>query len=383
MSRSKAIYAPRMTVRGWLVPGRDTILAAVMIAVSQVEVWAYGAAGGSWPAALTLGLAAAAMLYRRRYPVLSVATVALGLTLCAQYAGPPFSVTSVVTFVTAMFSVGAMPRPRSSMAVLVVALAVSAFAVEPWTLNNYLGISLSSIGVPWLLGVLWARRHTTREAQRRQHEAAEQAVAAERIRLAQDLHDVVSHNVGMIAVQAGAADVTLAKDPEATRESLRAIEAGARDTLLELRRLLGLLRDDDPDPRTSRTAISDLPTLFAPLSQAGVEVSLQASGAQTTLSREVELATFRIVQEALTNAVKHAGPCRVTVSLRYTPQALQVEVADDGRTPHELETDRGYGLNGIRERVRALGGTVSIGPRTGGGFVVDALLPLVSRTAAP
>jgi signal transduction histidine kinase len=366
-----------MGLRRWLLPRRDdAIFAGVMVTVSQVEVWVYGVAGGSWQAAVTLGLSAAAMLYRQRYPVPAIAVVALGLTLCAQFAGEPVSVTSVLTFLAGMFSVGAMPQRRTSMVTLVVAMVLSAFAVEPWTLNNYLGITLSSIGVPWLFGALWLRRSVARGEQQRRRTAAEQAVAAERVRLAQDLHDVVSHNVGMIAVQAGAADVTLVKDPEATRKSLHAIETGARDTLLELRRLLGLLRDDDPDPRATRATISDLPTLFTPLGQAGVEVSLESDGPPDDLPEEVELTTFRIVQEALTNVVKHAGPCRVTVHLRYTKGALQVEVADDGRAAIDLQPSGGYGLNGIRERVAALGGTVTAGPRTGGGFVVDALLPL-------
>jgi signal transduction histidine kinase len=368
-----------MTAFSRLATGRnDVVFAGVMVAVSQVEVWVYGAGGGSWRAAVTLGLAAAAMLYQRRYPVVSLAVVALGLTLCAQFAGEPVSVTSVVTFVAVMFSVGAMPQRRTSLVVLVVSLVLSAFAVDPWTLNNYLGISLSSIGVPWLLGVLWLRRSVAGDEEQRRQAAAEQAVTAERVRLAQDLHDVVSHNVGMIAVQAGAADVTLDKDPHATRESLQAIENGARETLLELRRLLGLLRDDDPDPRASRATISDLPTLFAPLGQAGVEVSLEASGAPAALSRDVELTTFRIVQEALTNVVKHAGPCRVTISLRYSPQELVVQVADDGHAPTPPESDGGYGLSGIRERVTALGGSVTAGPRSEGGFVVDAVLPLAA-----
>lgn len=368
-----------MSVGSWLMPRRDdALLAAAMVVVSQVEVWVYGVAGGSWQAAAALGLAAAAMLYRQHQPVVSVAVVSLGLTLCAQYAGEPFSVTSVVTFLTAMFSVGAMPQRRWALVALAVALVISAFAVHPWTLNNYLGISLSSIGVPWLLGALWLRRKIATETERRQREAAEQAVAAERIRLAQDLHDVVSHNVGMIAVQAGAADVTLGKDADATRESLRAIETGARDTLLELRQLLGLLRDDDPDPRASRPTISDLPELFAPLDQAGVEISLVSTGVPTALSREVELTAFRIVQEALTNVVKHAGPCRVSITLRHTDGALRVEVADDGRASSSAAQGEGFGLTGIRERVSALGGTVTAGPRIGGGFVVDALLPLAA-----
>ena len=177
-----------MGLRRWLVPRRDdAIFASVMVTVSQVEVWVYGVAGGSWQAAASLGLAAAAMLYRQRYPVPTIAVVALGLTVCAQLAGEPFSVTSVLTFLTGMFSVGAMAQRRTSMVTLVVAMVLSAFAVEPWTLNNYLGITLSSIGVPWLFGTLWLRRRLSREEEQRRRSAAQQAVAAERVRLAQDL----------------------------------------------------------------------------------------------------------------------------------------------------------------------------------------------------
>jgi signal transduction histidine kinase len=339
-----------MTVSGWLTPRRDdAVLCAVMLAVSQVEVWVYDVAGGSWAAAGTLGLAAAALLYRQRYPVMTLVLVATGLTLCAQLAGQPFSVTSVVTFVTAMFSVGAMTRRRTSLVVLVVALVLSVFTVQPLTLNNYLGISLSSIGVPWLLGALWLRRSSAREEEQRQQDAAERA---------------------------GAADITLGKDPTATRESLHAIETGARNTLLELRRLLGLLREEDPDPGTSRAAISDLPMLFVPLEQAGVAVTLDSTGLPDELSRDLEMTAFRVVQEALTNVVKHAGPCRVTVSLRCTTDTLCIQVADDGRAPAAADSRGGYGLSGIRERVAALGGSVNAGPHSGGGFVVEAQLPL-------
>jgi signal transduction histidine kinase len=368
-----------MASRAALLPRRnDVVLAGVLVGISQLEVWGYGAAGGSLAAALSLGLCGAAMLLRSRLPVVTVVLVAAGLTLCAKFAGEPFSATSVLTFTIAMFSVGAMPRRSLSVATLLVALAISPFAIDDLTLNNYLGVSLASIGTPWLLGLLWLRHRQARDEERRRQEAAAEAVAAERLRLAQELHDVVSHNVGMIAVQAGAADVLLDKDPDASRTALRAIEDGARGTLLELRRMLGLLRSDDPDPRATRTSLAGLPSLFEPLERAGVQVNLSASGEPVPLRPEVEIAAYRVVQESLTNVVAHAGPCRVQVTVRYRPEELDVEVSDDGAG--QPGTGRGgYGLTGIRERVAALGGSVNAGPRTDGGFTVRALLPLGAR----
>lgn len=368
-----------MAVPAWLVPKRsDVCLAAAVLAVSQVEVWGYDVAGGSLAAAWTLGMAAAALVLRGRHPIVTAVIVSVALTLCAGVAGEPFSATSVLTFTIAFFSIGAMPQRRRSFVALAVALVLSVFTVHPLTINDYLAMSLSSVGVPWLLGLLWLRRTTVRDEEQQRRRAAEQAVAAERLRLAQDLHDVVSHNVGMIAVQAGAADVLLEKDLAGTRASLQAIENGARETLLELRGLLGLLREDDPDPLTRRTTLAELPSLTEPLGRAGVEVSLHASGQPVPLTREVEMAAYRLVQEALTNVVAHAGRCRVEVTLRYSPDLLGVDVVDDG-VSQEASSRGGYGLSGIRERVTALGGTVTAGPRAGGGFAVSASLPLVLR----
>jgi signal transduction histidine kinase len=372
-------YAAVMAVAAVLAPRRnDVLFAAAVVAVSQLEVWGYAAAGGSAAAALTLGLAAVALVLRGRYPVLTTCLVALALTLCANFAGEPFSATSVVTFLAGFFSIGAMPARRRSLVALGIALVLAVFAVNPLTLNDYLAIALSSIALPWLLGALWLRRLSGRREDQRRREAAELAVAAERLRLAQELHDTVSHNVGMIAVQAGAADVLLDKDPAASRRSLHSIEDGARATLLELRRLLGLLRADDPTAVAAPTNLAGLPALIAPLEGAGVRVDLQALGAPVPLPSEVETAAYRVVQESLTNVLAHAGPCQVHVTLRYRPESLGVDVRNDGAAT-QGPGPGGYGLTGIRERVGALGGSVTAGPRPGGGFEVHALLPLGAR----
>jgi signal transduction histidine kinase len=356
----------------------DLVLGLCVLALSQAEVWGYGAGGGTVVAALALGLCGAAMAWRTTHPILVAVVVAIGLTLCATFSGEPFSATSVLTFDLAFFSIGAMPDRRLSLGALAVALPVSALAVHPFSVNNYLAIALASILTPWLLGLLWLRHTSARDAERRQQQAAEQAVAEERIRLARELHDVVSHNVGMIAVQAGAAEVLLDKDPEASRSSLQAIEHGARQTLLELRHLLGLLRDDDPDRITSRAALDDLPRLIEPVARAGVRVSVRSTGQTVRLPAELELTAYRIVQEALTNVVAHAAPCQVEVVLDYGPEQLGIQVTDDG--PGLSERPRaGHGLPGIRERVAAVGGSVTVGPGRQGGFAVRAMLPLGER----
>jgi signal transduction histidine kinase len=371
-------YAAGMAWPDLPAPRYDLVLASALLGISQVEVWRYGAAGGSLAAALTLGLAAAALIVRRTQPIVTLTLVAAGLALCAGYAGEPFSATSVLTFTIAVYSVGAMPQRGPSIAALVVALVLSPFAVEDLTLNNYLGIALSSIATPWLLGLLSLRRGLAREEAHRRQQAAEQAVAAERLRLAQELHDTVSHNVGMIAVQAGAADVLLDKDPRRSRESLHAIEAGARSTLMELRRLLGLLRDDDPEPLDSRPTLAGLPQLIESVGRAGLTVALETDGKPVSISPEVEVTAYRIVQEALTNVVAHAGTCSVKVALRYSGNGLDVEITDDGAA--RPGTSRGgFGLAGISERVAAVGGTVTAGPRSDGGFVVRALLPVATQ----
>jgi signal transduction histidine kinase len=356
---------------------RDVWLAFALVTLSQIEVWGYGAGGGQIAGSLTLGAAGAVLTWRSQAPIITTSLVALALTACAQWGDEPFSATSVATMTIGFFTIGEMPQRRRSVAALMVAMVLSVATVHPLTLNMYLAITFPSFLVPWLLGFLWARRTSAAQTSAAWQSAAKAAVAEERLRLARELHDVVSHNVGMIAVQAGAADVLMDKNPERSRESLRAIEGGARATLLELRRLLGLLREDDPDPRGLGPSLSQLDRIVTPAAEAGVDVELCTDGDPVHLAGAVEVTAYRIVQEALTNAVAHAGPCRVTVTLGYHPDALDVEVTDDGRA--QGATTRGrYGLLGLRERVTALGGTFEAGPQVGGGFRVHARIPVRS-----
>jgi signal transduction histidine kinase len=359
-----------------LVPPRgDRWLAGCLVALSQVEVWRYGVAGGSTAAAATLGAAGLVVAWRTRFPVWTAVLVAASLTACGSFAGEPVSATSVAAMTVSFFSVGAMANRRRSVSTLVGAMLLGLMMTQPLSINDYLAITLTSFVVPWLVGLLWLRHRSAATDEREQAMNTQRAVEAERLKLARDLHDVVSHNVGMIAVQAGAADVFLDKDPAATRESLRAIEGGARNTLLELRRLLGLLRDGDPEPQTHGLSLADLDSVVDAADQAGIRVELSAEGRPARLGSTVEVTAYRIIQEALTNVVAHAGPCRVEVVLRYDDDVLDLDITDDGAGREGTSHGR-FGLLGLQERAALLGGSLDAGPRSGGGFRVHAVLPL-------
>jgi signal transduction histidine kinase len=253
----------------------------------------------------------------------------------------------------------------------------------------------ATFGGLWAIGLaVRSRRETTevrvREAEERanvERQRAGRVLAEERLRIAQELHDVVAHSMSVIAVQAGVGAHMLEGSPDQARAALDAISATSRGTLTEMRRLLGVLRDTDGERVHSPTpGIADLPTLVDDVRAAGVPVTLDVSGSSSVVHAGIELSAFRIVQEALTNVIKHAGATtRVDVSVRYLPGRVEVEVVDDGRgaaavavsSGARTDTGRtsGHGLLGMRERVELWGGDLSVGPVAGGGYSVKALLP--------
>ena len=210
--------------------------------------------------------------------------------------------------------------------------------------------------------------------------AAERAVAEERQRIARELHDVVAHSVSVMTVQAGAVRRLLHPDQERERLALEAIEATGREALTEMRRLVGLLRDQSatPDfaPQPSMRAID---VLLGTVRESGLPVDLVVEGTPAELPPGVDLAAYRVIQEALTNALKYAGPARACVTVRWKRGELALEVANDG-TSEPGGDGGGHGLVGLRERVSLVGGTIESGPKEGGGFVVTAHLPLGDRT---
>ncbi len=210
---------------------------------------------------------------------------------------------------------------------------------------------------------------------REHQEAAKRALADERLRIAEELHDVVAHSMGVIAVQAGVGAHVIDADPAEAKRSLDAISTTSRATLTEIRRLLGVLRADGDADYEPAPGLGDLDRLATDLDLAGLPVDVRIGGTRHDLPPGVDLTAYRIVQEALTNVLKHAGPATATVTVGYEPEAVCVEVIDDGRGVKGPAPSGGHGLVGMRERVAVYGGTLETGPLAGGGFRVSARLP--------
>ena len=204
------------------------------------------------------------------------------------------------------------------------------------------------------------------------------AMAQERSRIAREMHDVVAHSLTAMTVQATAARRLVRRDPDAAEQALDAVQGAGRAALDELRRVLGVLRADNDDPAdlAPQPGTADLGALVARVRDAGLDVLLEQVGDPVPLDAGVDLAAYRIVQESLTNALKHAGPARVHVRLSWTGEALDIRVEDDGRGAAVPAGGTGRGLRLLEERTGAYGGRLSAGPRTGGGFALTAVLPV-------
>ncbi|MFE5039272.1 sensor histidine kinase [Streptomyces sp. NPDC056683] len=228
----------------------------------------------------------------------------------------------------------------------------------------------------WIVGSWIRLRQTHTEALRTQ--AAKQAVQDERLRIARELHDMVAHSIGVIAIQAGAASRVIETQPASAREALSAIEDTSRETLAGLRRMLVALREADSDHAESAPApgLADVERLAATAADAGVRVEVRWSGTRRPLPPEIDLSAYRIIQESVTNVVRHAGAARCRVSVDYMEEELSIEVTDEGRGGAPTSVGSGYGLVGMRERVGLLHGQFSAGPRPEGGYRVAARLPV-------
>lgn len=349
----------------------DLAVAAMLLVVSQVEVWAFGIAGGGAVAAVCLGAIAVLSAWRTRLPLASTAGILVAAFACATWSGTPGSATFAIADLLAFYRIGTLRDRRRAYAALAVALLVGVAETDHLSFNKYLAVALGSFVVPWLVGTLRLRQRRAEELERERERAVEQ----ERARLARELHDLVSHNVGMMVVQAGAGDVLLDRDPERAREALRAIEAGGRDALLELRRLLGLLRESSEADLAPQPTLSRLEELVERVRSAGLDVELRVEGEPEALDAAVDLSAYRIVQEALTNVLKHARATKAEVRVRRGRDGVEIEVVDDGRGP-AADVGGGHGLTGIAERVALLGGRLETGAGEAGGFRLHALLPL-------
>ena len=232
--------------------------------------------------------------------------------------------------------------------------------------------------VAWLIGN--SVRQNRAYTERLTTQAATQAVTAERLRIAREMHDTVAHSIGIIALQAGAAARVTTTQPEAAREAMRAVEHEGRETLAGLRRMLVALRAADSEVPVVAAGLGDIDRLAATTTAAGVRVEVRRHGEPRQLPPDIDLSAFRIVQESVTNVVRHAGTRACRVTLDYRADELALEVTDDGRG-HESGTGTGFGLAGMRERVALLHGEFTAAPRPEGGFRVAVRLPAPATAA--
>jgi signal transduction histidine kinase len=252
------------------------------------------------------------------------------------------------------------------------------------------GIHVVAIAVPLFIIIAWLIGHSIRQAQARAElvraQAAAQATMAERLRIARELHDLVAHSTGIIAIQAGSGRRVFDARPDQARDALAAIEDISRETLAGLRRVVTGLRRADPEPGDGQASLgaapglADIDRLAARARDAGVQVQVDWHGSRDTLPADIDLSAFRIIQEAVTNVVRHAYTGQCQVSIDQQDEQLSIEVTDSGRGGTMAGT--GYGITGMRERAALLGGDFSAGPRPDGGFRVAARLPLPAPAPA-
>ncbi len=336
-----------------------------------------------------------ALLLQPRWPLAAplVAVVAVAATAAfdptaIEAAATPFFVVLLVAW-----CFGAYNPPRRALVGLAAIDAVVVYVVVRFpesSGSDYVWIG-SFVTAAWLAG--FAVRHQAEQTRRLRELAAqlraqrdrmaEEAVQAERSRIARELHDVVAHHVSVMTVQAGAVRRLLQPEQEREREALVSVEETGRKALTEMRRLLGVLKDDgaeQPAPLAPQPGVRTLETLLEQVRDAGLPVQLTTEGEPVELPPGVDLSAYRIVQEALTNALKYAGPARAWVIVRYGPDDLELEIANDGLTDPVQNGRTGHGLVGMRERVAVYGGELDSGPRPGGGFAVRARLPIGKET---
>jgi signal transduction histidine kinase len=369
--------------------GRHGVDALIVLfaAAAQAEVWV---SASQRPRIVTAPVALVwtlTLLFRRRFPL--GAPVVVFVVLAGEAIAVDDVVTSAhmtgFTILAAFAAVGAHTDVRSALAGALVGYAsVAVILVDD---RPHIASTLSIIGVSavtWAIARAFVDRgrraeHLEERADRLERSHAE-AVADERATIARELHDVIAHSVSVMTVQAGAARVLLDEDrPERARESLLAVEETGRQALGEMRRLLGILRGDEHETRLApQPGISDIDALVEQVRRAGLPVDVVVEGEPRPLPPGVDLAAYRVVQEALTNALKHAGAARAEVSIHYGNNVLELAITNDG---HVRRNGRGggHGLVGMRERVALYGGEFEAGPRNGGGFAVRASLPMDVR----
>ncbi len=379
----------RRRLRGINLWVLDALIATGLLVIAIPTLWAVDQGSYTYddPTVVAVVLSVLVLVpfyFRRHAPVttLVLATIPTLLLTGLDYQ----SNGAAQSLLVATYTVGAYSKGRARAFSVVWVLGALAVVrvVAPDMDNAGLALNFAFFASAYLFGsTVRNRRLYTQELEERaialereRDEEAKRAVADERLHIAQELHDVVAHSMGVIAVQAGVGAHVIDNDPAEAKKSLEAISHTSRATLTEIRRMLGVLRADAGAEYTPAPSLADVDHLVRDIRAAGVEVEVRAEGDDTgELPPGVEFTAYRIVQEALTNVLKHAGKARAEVLLTYEPTALRIEVTDDGRGVNGNASTGGHGLMGMRERVGVYGGSFEAGPAAGGGFRVAASLP--------
>ena len=387
-TRRAAATVPGMDLPPALARYGDAALAAGLGAVFAVEMLFEGTVAEGRPMAAAVGVVMAVSLsVRRTAPLVPLCCAVMVILLSRTVlVGMADSGSFLVALLVALFSAGRYGTgPARVLAGAIAAGIIPLAALDPTempTLGDWV-FFVAFIGTTYGGGLLFRARHErdlrmaerAERAERAGESRAAEAVALERTRIARELHDVVAHAIGVIVVQSRAGRRVLAQSPGEAAEAFDAIERSGEQALAEMRRLLALLPYDEEAGLAPQPGIDRLDELAAAVSAAGLPVEVVRTGEPVALSPGLDLSAYRIVQEALTNVLKHAGPARARVHLRYRPDDVEVEVTDDG-DGSGAGGGSGRGLAGIRERVSVYGGEMIAEPAAEGGYVVRARLPL-------
>lgn len=367
---------------------RDAVIPVILLAFTLWEMTLQGRFEGPMvvhvlDALITNG----ALVFRRRAPLTAVIVVSATASVAAVAVVPPESAGAFLTVLLATYSIACHTDGRRRAAgTVALAFAFTVYLSQDPLITS-LGVALPTVLIAafaWTAGLVVRRRgdealqqgRRAEQLEASRAEAVRAATEAERSRIARDLHDVIAHNLSTIVVQAGAERLDGRALPERTQTTLTTIEDTARQTLEEMRRLLGLLRRAPAeDLRSPQPRLAHLDDLARQVESAGLPVEVRREGAVRPLPDGLELSAFRIVQEALTNTLKHAGPAQAQVGVHYKKSELLVRVSDTGRG-HGSGAGDGHGLIGMRERVELYGGELTTTNRPQGGFTVEARFPL-------
>ncbi len=375
----------------------DQLVAVALLVANELQVWLGHEIPHRPVAAVAVAALAGAVAVRRRWPVAAVSVVLAFMTARILF-GTFFNLQAAagvgISVVLLFYALGAFAAPRRGGWMLLLSVAITSVnsATKPGGgIAAVFPMEAFAVLLPYALGRAMAMRAARERSTRDEAERLESALVSggqmaahgERARIARELHDVIAHSVSVMVIQAGGARLVMDTEPARAEASLRSVERAGREALAELRRLLGVLGDEDPQALAPQPGLGDIAPLLTDARKAGISADLRVAGRPVAVPPALDLCAYRIVQESLTNAIKHAAPATASVNVRWGEEVLELEISDDGRRNHgRLRRGSGHGIVGMHERVALHSGTLQTGPGASGGFIVRASLPLTRGAAA-